>query len=185
MIRSTKPAGRGTALFMSAAAATLAVLSSAVPAQADQTPGPPGGATTIRNGNSGQCLEIADSSKSNGARAQQWTCVGQAGSYWYFEPVVKGGASYYRIRNTNSNKCLEVADSRTDNGAPVQQWTCYDLPGQLWYKTGTPLPGVAGLVNANSGKCLEVADSRTDKGAPVQQWSCSDIWTKTWSWSGM
>lgn len=34
------------------------------------------------NANSGKCLEIANSSKSNGARAQQWTCKGQAGAKW-------------------------------------------------------------------------------------------------------
>lgn len=184
MIRSMKPAGRATALFVSVTATALGMLSGGTAAQAAQAP-PPAFPSMVHNGNSGKCLEIVSSSKADGARAQQWRCGGQAGSYWHFESVIKNGASYYRIRNANSGKCLEVAGSSTDNGARVQQWTCYDLPNQLWYKTGTTLPGVAGLVNAKSGKCLEVADSRTDNGAPVQQWSCSDIWTKTWSWSGM
>lgn len=34
------------------------------------------------NSRSGKCLEIENSSKRNGARAQQWTCRGQAGSKW-------------------------------------------------------------------------------------------------------
>ncbi|TQE19226.1 hypothetical protein Sipo8835_39790 [Streptomyces ipomoeae] len=39
-------------------------------------------AAAFVNAHSGKCLEIENSSKRNGARAQQWTCKGQAGSKW-------------------------------------------------------------------------------------------------------
>ncbi|MCF2528395.1 RICIN domain-containing protein [Yinghuangia soli] len=37
----------------------------------------------VINKSSGKCLEIEDSSLSNGARAQQWDCKHQDGSNWY------------------------------------------------------------------------------------------------------
>lgn len=42
-----------------------------------------GGNYYLVNANSGKCLEIENSSKSNGARAQQWSCNGQLGAYWH------------------------------------------------------------------------------------------------------
>ncbi|MGW2168518.1 RICIN domain-containing protein [Streptomyces nondiastaticus] len=83
-----------------------------------------------------KCLEIENSSKDNGALAQQWTCKGQAGSVWKFVKVTGSGAgAQYQIVNVNSGKCLEIADSRKDYGAPVQQWTCVKgVATQLWYE---------------------------------------------------
>ncbi|MGK5732527.1 RICIN domain-containing protein [Streptomyces sp. URMC 124] len=95
-----------------------------------------------------RCLEIDNSSRSNGALAQQWACKGQAGAVWKFVKVAGSGTgSQYRIVNANSGKCLEIADSRKDAGAPIQQWTCVDgVATQLWYEDrGTLLNKNAGL----------------------------------------
>ncbi|MGW7786453.1 RICIN domain-containing protein [Streptomyces tricolor] len=82
----------------------------------------------IRN-HSGKCLEIENSSKRNGARAQQWTCNGQDGAKWRF--VETSGDRLY-IVNARSGKCLEIENSSRRNGARAQQWTCNSQAGSLW-----------------------------------------------------
>ncbi|QLE73448.1 arabinogalactan endo-1,4-beta-galactosidase [Streptomyces rectiverticillatus] len=121
----------------------------------------------IWNSGSGKCLEIDGSSRSNGARAQQWSCNGQAGSFWRLESA---GNGLYEIVNENSGKCLEVADSSRFNGAAVQQWTCVGNDTQKWQivQAGDRSGNV--FVNYNSGKVLEVEDSGSWNGARIQQW---------------
>ncbi|MGK5631304.1 RICIN domain-containing protein [Streptomyces sp. URMC 123] len=112
-----------------------------------------------------KCLEISNSSTSNGARAQIWDCNGQAGALWRFNRNSDG--SYY-IVNNNSGKCLEIADSRTDNGAPAQQWSCAGIATQRWFFSA------GHIYNANSKKVLETNNGSSANGARVQQWQLSD-----------
>lgn len=129
----------------------------------------------IRNLHSGKCLEIPDGRKENGVHAQQWDCVKDAGTQWWWEDVLSSGdgGQIVRLINMNSGKCLEVADSRTDNGAPVQQWECAGVTTQNWGMSNTCIectdPAVH-ITNANSYKDLEVENSYTYNGARVQQW---------------
>lgn len=44
---------------------------------------PDSGVVQIRNGRSGKCLEIENSSTANDANAQIWRKAGQSGMYWY------------------------------------------------------------------------------------------------------
>ncbi|MFE5871986.1 RICIN domain-containing protein [Streptomyces roseifaciens] len=130
----------------------------------------------IKNHN-GKCLEIDGSSKSNGARAQQWDCNGQAGARWgmyYMENDI------YQIVNLNSGKCLEVADSRKDNGAPVQQWTCVGSATQEWQKYDLGNEHGAFLYNTNSWLRLEVDNSSNSNGARIQQWQAAEAWGQNW-----
>ncbi|MEV6672057.1 RICIN domain-containing protein [Streptomyces sp. NPDC051162] len=132
----------------------------------------------LGSGGAGKCLEIENSSSSNGARAQQWSCGSQTGSYWKFR---NRGDGWYSLENF-SGKCLEVADSRTDNGAPVQQWSCAGNDTQEWkFSTGAGHYGNFALVNRNSGKVLEVENSSTANGARVQQWDFADTPGQGWS----
>ncbi|WP_190022345.1 RICIN domain-containing protein [Streptomyces hiroshimensis] len=122
----------------------------------------------ISNNGSGKCLEIDGSSRSNGARAQQWDCNGQAGSYWTLNSA---GNGWYEIVNDNSGKCLEVADSSTYNGAVVQQWDCVGNDTQKWRIEQSQVNRDGNLfVNYHSGKVLEVDNSSSRNGARIQQW---------------
>ncbi|MGK5733214.1 RICIN domain-containing protein [Streptomyces sp. URMC 124] len=139
-------------------------------------------ADTWVNRNSGKCLEIENSSKSNGARAQQWDCSRQPGSKWM---VTSSDGVYVNIINVNSGKCLEVADSRRDDGAPVQQWTCAGNDTQKWNKLFVQSdPNTRVFRNANSGKVLEIDGSSKDNGARAQQWENKgqpgSYWTESW-----
>ncbi|MGW7103860.1 RICIN domain-containing protein [Streptomyces sp. NPDC054838] len=125
----------------------------------------------IHNANSDKCLEITNSSKDNGAPAQQWTCGAQAGANWEFRAT--GTPGVYQIVNVNSGKCLEIASSSKDNGAPAQQWTCTTLPTMLWTVQQAGSTVGLNISNVNSGKTLEITNSSRDNGAPAQQWGHS------------
>lgn len=122
-----------------------------------------------------KCLEIENSSTSNGARAQIWNCNGQAGALWRFNRNSDG--SYYLVNN-KSGKCLEIADSRTDNGAPAQQWTCAGIATQRWIFNSSH------IYNVNSGKVLETNNGSSANGAQVQQWTkaSSTLLHQQWSY---
>ncbi|AWZ18175.1 RICIN domain-containing protein [Streptomyces sp. ICC1] len=127
---------------------------------------------------SGKCLEIENSSTANGAKAQQWTCVGQSGAYWKTVPA--GSPAEFWIVNAKSGKCLEVENGWKHNGAPVQQWTC--TPGvkhQLWMGAG-PRPGGAAIMNSGTGKFLEVENSSGANGARVQHWQYAQVSGQAW-----
>lgn len=135
----------------------------------------------IHNANSRSCLEINNSSKDDGAVAQQWACLGQAGTKWQFRPTSTGGV--YEIVNTNSGKCLEINNSSLDNGARAQQWTCKGIATQKWTIQSIGATGNLNLTNLNSGKTLEIADSSKVDGTPAQQWThASDPNYPTQSW---
>ncbi|MCF3105628.1 RICIN domain-containing protein [Streptomyces roseoverticillatus] len=125
--------------------ATVAVSGAALVLTAAGT-GQAAGGTLIVNTGSNRCLEIDNSSKSNGALAQLWTCKGQRGAEWKFVEVGgSGDNTLYQVVNVNSGKCLEVADSRTDDGAPIQQWTCVKgLATQQWTYDGWNLTNKVG-----------------------------------------
>jgi serine protease len=127
--------------------------------------------TNLIKNASGKCLEIENSSTSNGARAQQWDCLGQAGMYWR---IVDVGSGYYHIVSNSSNKCLEIENSSYSNGARAQQWDCVGQSGALWTFSG------ANIIN-RSGKCLEIENSSYSNGARAQQWDCVGQSGAQWS----
>lgn len=154
--------------------------------------------TRLVNVNSGKCLEVPDHSTADGARAQQWTCVGARSQNWVWYHLgtthVEGPGSaelrHYWITNRHSGKCLEVADSSTANGAPVQQWTCdANAPGQVWtvalaWGYDDPYSRRGPVYNRRSyhDKALEIADSATHDGARAQVWTYDETNTMRWDW---
>ncbi|MFD5697077.1 RICIN domain-containing protein [Streptomyces lasiicapitis] len=117
------------------------------------------------NYNSGRCLEIADSSSANGARAQQWSCNGQDAARWRMS-WVNSERVYFKLVNKATGKCLEIENSSKANGARAQQWACKSgVQGQIWGRGSN-----GRLVNAASGKDLEIENSSKANGARAQQW---------------
>ncbi|GAA1629139.1 hypothetical protein GCM10009764_60100 [Nocardia ninae] len=79
-----------------------------------------------------KCLEIADYSKQNGAKAQLWDCVGQANAYWRWKDDRIDGVYRSFFVNLHSGKCLEIADANQSNGAVAQQWDCVGQRNAFW-----------------------------------------------------
>ncbi|MCX4539124.1 RICIN domain-containing protein [Streptomyces sp. NBC_01565] len=140
------------------------------------------GTTTIRNGNSGLCLEVADWSTANGAPVRQWPCTGGANQQWDYNYVYVGAyIDGAQLINRNSGKCLEIADWRTDNGAPARQWDCSGGANQTWQMSDSGITEPPKVIwNRHSGDCLEIADWRKDWGAPARQWDCSGGANQKW-----
>ncbi|HRY59914.1 MAG TPA: RICIN domain-containing protein [Patescibacteria group bacterium] len=79
--------------------------------------------------NTNYCLEIDEASRSDGAIAQLWDCVGAPQQLWNIEKLDKG---VYELHPSYNNKCLEIGDSSPDEGAAAQQWSCAEVMGQRW-----------------------------------------------------
>ncbi|GGP44110.1 RICIN domain-containing protein [Streptomyces abikoensis] len=160
----------GRAAATLAAAGSLLLLTS-TPSQA-YPPSP--NLNTIKNQNSGKCLEVENSDFSNGTRVQQWDCNGQSGALWRMVP---SGGYAFEIRSMYG-KCLEVDNGRRDNGAPVQIWDCKGYDHQRWF-----FDEDFAIRNVNSGKVLEIEDSSTSNGAGAQQWDDAEKRTQRWYWT--
>ncbi|WP_237749603.1 RICIN domain-containing protein [Streptomyces sp. SS] len=148
---------------------------------------PDGHVGRLVNVGTGKCLEIADGSHADGARAQQWDCVGVRHQSWRWE---LRGVWYdewqqerhnYRLINVESGKCLEIADFSRADGARAQQWTCANVASQIWdfpYASHRRTM----IYNWNSGKALEIADGSRANGARAQQWEVPYIVPNHMSW---
>jgi hypothetical protein len=87
---------------------------------------------TLKNRNSGKCLDLAGSSLNNGADINQYTCNGTPAQQWEFTTGPGGLA----LRNVGSAKIVEAADNQTANATRVQQWADLVHPNQLWTVVG-------------------------------------------------
>ncbi|MFB7665854.1 RICIN domain-containing protein [Kitasatospora sp. NPDC056138] len=157
------PAPRSLAVSLTAC--TFLLGSAISPAHADTSDG---GTYTIRNMNSGKCLEVADWSQSWGAQVRQWDCTGGANQKWVKVYDTSGGMYY---RNVNSGACLEIAGAHSDyNGAPADQWQCNYGSNQQW------LDASSGIIPSMIGykKCLEIGGWSMDNGAPADIWDCGN-----------
>lgn len=88
---------------------------------------------TLKNRNSGKCLDLAGSSVNNAADINQYTCNGTPAQQWEFTTGPTGSVA---LRNVGSAKIVEAADNQTANGARVQQWADLVHPNQLWTVVG-------------------------------------------------
>ncbi|MEU4267264.1 RICIN domain-containing protein [Streptomyces sp. NPDC026092] len=154
-------------LLVLAASLGLALGVAAVPAQA--APSLVYLATVeIKAEHSGQCLEVADWSKANGAAVRQWPCTGGDNQKWHRYSQQNDNGAFYYV-NVNSGKCLEIGGWGRNNGATANQWDCHWGLNQVF----------RGQYNLSMdhayvyGKCLEIADWSTQPGAPARLWSCT------------
>jgi hypothetical protein len=89
------------------------------------------------NRNSGDVMEVYQSSTSNGAKVDQWTNNGSKTQKWLLAAVPGSLPLRYQLVNTNSSKCLDNTGSLAD-GVQMIQWTCQDgNNNQIFVLTGT------------------------------------------------
>ncbi|OLF14757.1 non-reducing end alpha-L-arabinofuranosidase family hydrolase [Actinophytocola xanthii] len=166
--RRARRIGRARALI------TLLVTVLVAPAAAALNAGAASAATVdttawyvLVNRNSGKAMDIANTSTSDGAIAQQWARHDGANQQWQF---VDSGGGYYRLKSKNSGKVLDVNNFSTADGGKVQQWT--DLNGtNQQFRLADSDGGYVRLINRNSGKAVEVTGASTTDGAAVLQYT--------------
>ncbi|MFC7763087.1 ricin-type beta-trefoil lectin domain protein [Catellatospora bangladeshensis] len=113
---------------------------------------------------SGRCLDVPNSSTTNGTQLQLYDC-------W--------GGSNQRFTHTSSRqltvngKCLDASNGGTSNGTAVILYDCHGGANQQWnVNNGT-------ITSAQSGLCLDAGG--TGNGTKIQLYSCWGGSNQQWS----
>ncbi|MFD7896902.1 RICIN domain-containing protein [Streptomyces sp. NPDC059743] len=165
---------------VSVAAVAMGMALATTPAQAAATVSY--GPYQFKNDYSHLCMDVANGSKADGARIQQWDCYGGTPEKWRLDVVSTiNGVNYYAFVNMNSGKCLDVPNGSTTPGVELQQWTCWSGDMQQWalYTAGT---NSLTIRNLKSGLCVDVKNWG-GAGAALQQWNCNNLTVQTWQYS--
>lgn len=133
--------------------------------------GAPGsGGTTARElagTQSGKCLDVPNSSFTNGTQVDIQNCTGS--SQEEFTLTASGAV-------TAGGKCLDAYQQGKTAGTVVDVYTCNGGSNQRW---ALRPDGV--LTNAASGLCLDVAGQKTAAGSPVDLWTCNGGTNQQWT----
>ncbi|MFJ5668039.1 endo-1,4-beta-xylanase [Micromonospora sp. LA-10] len=135
---------------------TATVSPTAGPTGGPTTPPPTTGASRIVGSQSGRCIDVPNSSQSNGTRVQLYDCHGQTNQRWTYTSS--------RQLNVYGSMCLDAAGS--GNGSAVQIYSCNGQTNQQWnVNSNGTISGV------QSGRCLDVWG--TGNGQQVQIYDCN------------
>ncbi|MBV1856730.1 RICIN domain-containing protein, partial [Catellatospora tritici] len=120
------------------------------------SPPPSGGASRIVGAQSGRCIDVPNSSQSNGTRVQLYDCHGLTNQQWTYTAS--------KQLKVYGSMCLDAAGS--GNGSAVQIYSCNNQSNQQWNvnSNGT-------ITGVQSGRCLDVWS--TANGAQVQIYDCN------------
>ncbi|MFJ4206123.1 non-reducing end alpha-L-arabinofuranosidase family hydrolase [Streptomyces sviceus] len=163
MRRRSFDRGRVSVVLAAAIAALVALAAMLVanPAQA-ATSG------ALRGVAAGRCLDVPNSSQTDGTYLQIWDCSGGTNQQWT--------ATDSNQLTVFGNKCLDVPGHATAAGTRVQIWTCSGGANQQWRvnSDGT-------IVGVESGLCLDVTGSGTANGTAVEIWTCNGGSNQKWT----
>jgi hypothetical protein len=138
----------------------------AITGSGGSNPGPTG---VLRGIGSNRCLDVPNSSQTDGTFLQIWDCNGGAGQQWTLtasnQLTVYGGA-----------KCLDVPGHAKTAGTRVEIWTCNGGANQQWQVNGDGT-----VVGVESGLCLDVTGAGTANGTAVELWTCNGGANQQWT----
>ncbi|WP_089155492.1 ricin-type beta-trefoil lectin domain protein [Micromonospora sp. NBS 11-29] len=134
---------------------------------------PPGGGSTNQNvqivgGQSGRCVDVPNSTTTNGTQAQLWDCHG--GTNQRFSYTTGKQLTVY------GNKCLDASGQGTANGTAVVIWDCNGQPNQQWNVNAD-----GSITGVQSGLCLDASALGTTNGTKVQLWQCLNGANQRWT----
>lgn len=130
--------------------------------------------TTPRTGaivgaQSGRCLDINNSSTTNGTQAQLWDCNGQSNQTWTYSSSARTFTIY-------GNKCLDAYNNGTANGTRVVIWDCNGQSNQQWTVNGDGT-----IRGVQSGLCLDASNAATANGTKIVLWTCGTAANQKWT----
>jgi alpha-galactosidase len=120
-----------TNLWTGATSTTTGTISASVPAHGTVMYRVAGGSAStnpsgeVRAIGAAKCLDVPNSTQSNGTHLDIWTCNGGANQQWAVSP---NGT----ITGTQSGLCPDVTGASTANGALIELWTCNGQSNQQW-----------------------------------------------------
>jgi alpha-galactosidase len=134
------------------------------------TTAPASTGTVFRGTGSNRCLDVPNSSVTNGVQVEIWDCHGQTNQLWT-------STSTQELRAYGS-KCLDAYDNGTSNGTAVILWDCNGQTNQQW-----TLRSDGTIAGVQSGLCLDVTGAATANGTLLELWTCNggsnQKWTRT------
>src|SRR4051794_29240830 len=129
---------------------------------------PPGTGQQVVGGQSGRCLDVPNSSTTNGTQVQIYDCNSNANQRW---TLTSGKAL-----QVYGNKCLDANAKGTTNGTTVIIWDCNGQTNQQWNvnSNGT-------ITGVQSGLCLDANGASPANGTKLILWSCNGQSNQQWS----
>jgi poly(3-hydroxybutyrate) depolymerase len=117
---------------------------------------------------SGRCIDVPDSSTSNGARVRLWDCNSGTNQRWTRTAA--------RALTVYTNKCLDASGAGNGSGTAVIIWDCHGGANQQWNvnSNGT-------ITGVQSGLCLDAVGSGNANGTQLNLWTCHGGANQQWS----
>nr|WP_041841229.1 glycoside hydrolase family 27 protein [Actinoplanes friuliensis] len=121
--------------------------------------------TSLVGTQSGRCLDLPNSSTTNGTQPVIWDCNGATNQKW-----TVSGQTLQAL-----GKCLDAPVGATA-GAKAQIWDCNGGTNQQWTFQSN------GTVRSNqSGLCLDVNNNQTANGTLTLLWTCTGAANQQWT----
>jgi Ricin-type beta-trefoil lectin domain len=143
-------------------AGAQAVMASAGPQSGGQQ------GTQLVGGPSGRCLEVPNSTTSNGTQTQLWDCTGAANQGWTYT-----SSKQLMVYGT---KCLDANGQGASNGTTAIIWDCNGQANQQWNVNANGT-----ITGVQSGLCLDASGAGTTNGTKIHLWSCHGGTNQQWS----
>lgn len=133
---------------------------------------------TIRNAQSGLCLQPTSGSGGSGVQVEQRSCSWPA--YQKFQiKLVSGRPDTVTLINSNNGLCLDINGAAHSANAAAIQWSCHGGENQQ-FRLKAADGGAFNLVAVHSGKCLELVNNSTANGAKLVQNNCAEVSGQQW-----
>jgi hypothetical protein len=127
-----------------------------------------GTATPIVGGQSGRCVDVPNSTTTNGTQVQLYDCTTQTNQAWTYTTTKQ-----LQIYGT---KCLDANGRGTTNGTTAIIWDCNNQTNQQWNlnPNGT-------ITGVQSGLCLDANAAATTNGTKLILWTCNGGTNQQWN----
>lgn len=130
---------------------------------------PPGQSNVMIAGQqSGRCIDVPNSSTTNGTQLQLWDCHGGTNQRWTYTAG--------RQLTVYGTKCLDASGGGTSNGTSAIIWDCNGQANQQWN-----LNANGTITGVQSGLCLDASGYGTANGTRVQLWACHGGSNQQWT----
>jgi hypothetical protein len=117
---------------------------------------------------SGRCIDVPNSSTTNGTRVQLWDCSGNSNQRWTYT-----SSKQLMVYGT---KCLDANGQGTTNGTAIIIWDCNGQANQQWN-----LNSNGSITGVQSGRCLDAIGAGTANGTQLQLYGCSGGSNQQWT----
>ena len=117
---------------------------------------------------SGRCVDVPNSTTTNGTQVQLWDCSTQTNQRWTYLPS--------KQLQVYGSKCLDANGQGTTNGTTVIIWDCNGQANQQWNVNANGT-----ITGVQSGLCLDATGAGTANGTKIILWSCNGGANQQWS----